>query len=177
VGRRGLAEGGPYPGPAVVAIGPGELPEAGPFRLELPGGVRLTGRMLEGDEVMNLEGTLDGRPLALPARALLLLGESLPSVAGGPADPEAWDRWFGSSPSALGDAEQLARQRKGNALPAGLATLYQEVRDLRQGGGAGPDRLEALQRALAPYPEDWLLAQELQELRTPAASPTSEASP
>jgi len=175
VGRRGRAEGGPYPGPAVVAFGPGELPGAGPFRLELPGGVLLSGRRQDGDEVLDLAGTLEDRPLALPARALLLLAESLPSVAGGPADPEAWDRWYGASPAALGEAEQRARQRKGNALPPRLAALYQEVRTLRQGGGGGRARLEAIRLALASFPEDWLLAREVQELLPAAASPTDVA--
>ena len=163
VSRRGTALGGPWEGPALVAFGPGEPPAHGPFRLELEGGVTLSGSATAPGEAADLLGAWRGSPLDLPSRCRLFLARSLPSVAGGPADPEAWDRWFGGSPAAAGEAERLARQRKGNALPAPLAALYEEVAALRrEPGRAG--RLRDIRKALDAFPEDWLLAREVEEL-------------
>ncbi|MBK9517680.1 MAG: aromatic amino acid hydroxylase [Anaeromyxobacter sp.] len=85
--RGGRAEGGWVQHPGLVAFGRGVLPPPGPFTLRLESGLRLSGRHLGGGEVEGLAGALGGRPLELPARALLELAEGLPSVAGGPADP------------------------------------------------------------------------------------------
>jgi len=124
-------------------------------------------------EALYLEGVLAGRRLELPSRALFFLAESLPSVAGGPADPEVWDRYFGAA-TAEGDAERLARQRKGEALPGPLADLYGEVRALRRRGRAPQERLRSIQEALRAYPEDWLLKQEVEELLTTSVSPRTK---
>jgi len=132
--------------------------------VDLPGGVRLGGTLLEGGEATELVGTLAGSPLELPSRALVILDPGLPGVAGGPADPETWDRHFGPGPGSEGDAERQARQRKAEALPGALADLYREVRSLRHRGGAPRERLWAILGALEAYPGDWLLAEEVKEL-------------
>ncbi len=111
-----------------------------------------------------VEGKLVERHLDLPRQAKVFLAGSLVGVAGGPADPEAWDVHFGGARSAEGDAETLARQRKTDALPAPLAALYQEVRVLRHAHRATPDRLATILEALKAYPDDWLLAREVEEL-------------
>ena len=178
VSRGGAALGAPRPGPALVAFGPGTLPSSGPFQVDLPGGASLGGTLLEGGEAAGLKGTLAGRPLELPDRALLILDLGLPGVAGGPGDPETWDRHFGPGPGLEGEAERQARQRKAEALPEGLAALYREVRALRRRGGVPLARLRAILGELEAYPGDWLLAEEVQELLGSPASPmTAGASP
>jgi phenylalanine-4-hydroxylase len=164
VSLRGQVQGPPWPGHALIALGGEEPDQYGPFSLELPGGVELSGLRLEGGEVVDLEGYLDGRDLGLPARALLFTSGTLPSVAGGPGDPEAWDRHFGGRPDAEGEGERLARQRKANALPPALGALYREVRCMRLRGAPDPARLLDIRKELAAYPGDWLLAEEVEEL-------------
>ena len=175
--RLGLALGPPWPGPALVAIGPWVPPGEGAFRMELEGGVDLSGLRAEGDEAVQLQATQAGRPLPLPSTALFFLTAEVVSVAGGPADPEAWDRSFGPALASPGDGERLARQRKAQALSADLAALYVEARALRQAGRAEPERLQGLLRSLAAYPEEWLLAREVEELLAPPASLTSAGKP
>ena len=85
--RAGRALPPAFHGPGLVAFGRGRLTAPGPFELSLASGLRLTGFHVGHGEVLRLTGALAGRPLALPAWALLELAEGLPSVAGGPADP------------------------------------------------------------------------------------------
>jgi len=109
---------------------------------------------------VNLRGSLAGRPLELPSWALLFVSEDLRSVAGGPADPGAWDRWFGELSSfAEGEGEARARAHKAAALEPGLAALYAEVRRMREAGALDRDRLLAIRAA-----GDWLLRTEVDEL-------------
>jgi phenylalanine-4-hydroxylase len=164
VSRGGVALGAPREGPALVVFGAGSMPEEGEFRLDLGHGLQISGFMKQGGEATLIQATMEGRALDLPRDALVFLCGRLVGVAGGPADPEAWDLHLGATRSPEGDAERLARQRKRNALPAPLGALYQEVRVLRHGGGAAADRLAAILEALKAYPEDWLLALEVEEL-------------
>jgi len=165
--RDGKAEAGkPWNGPALVAFGAGTLPEKGPFKLVLDSGLVLEGFAAGGGEVLALEGQLEGRELALPTVAKLYVSTHLPSVAGGPADPEAWDHWFGElSAFSEGDGESKARARKAMALHPSLAALYREVRNLREKGGAKPERLAQIAAAATDFPGDWLLRTEVEELR------------
>ncbi len=154
----------PWAREAVVAFGAAELPARGPFTLDLPSGLYLTGFRVSDHEVVNLRGNLEGRPLDLPSWALLFLSEGLPSVVGGPADPAAWDRWFGHlNAPAEGEGEARAREHKAAALSSELGALYQGVRDIREGGRTRDD-LAALWEAASDYPDEWLLHDELKEL-------------
>jgi phenylalanine-4-hydroxylase len=163
--RQGKSEDRPWPGEALVAFGSGTLPHRGAFSLDLPSGLFLTGFRVGEHEVINLRGHQDGRPLDLPSWALLFLSGSLPSVAGGPGDPGAWDAWFGDhSAFAEGEAEAQARSRKAAALPQELAVLYAETSALRNSGTVSPERLRALRAGAAEHPGEWLLRLELDEL-------------
>ncbi len=165
ISREGRSRGPSWPGEALVAFGRGELPPKGPFTLELESGLHLQGHHVGGQEVIQLRGSLEGRPLDLPSWGLLFLAEGLPSVAGGPADPGGWDRWHGDRNAfAAGEAEGLARQRKAAALTPELAALYTEVRALREGGEPDTARLEDLDRRVKTHGEEWLLQAELAEL-------------
>ncbi|MDY7227345.1 aromatic amino acid hydroxylase [Hyalangium rubrum] len=175
--RGGKAVEKPWTGVALVAFGKGTLPERGEFEFELASGLRLSGFAVGGGEVLNLRGTLGGRELDLPSVARLYLSEGLPSVAGGPADAAAWDRWFGElNAFAEGDGEARARARKAEALPPALAALYREVRAMRESGDIRPDRLEQIAQAAAGFPDDWLLREEVRELReAPQTAPLRSA--
>ncbi|HTL97520.1 MAG TPA: aromatic amino acid hydroxylase [Holophagaceae bacterium] len=106
-----------------------------------------------------------------PAAGLVFTSAALPSVAGGPADPEAWDQAFGQlNAFAAGDAEARARAAKAGALKPDLAALYAEVRAMREQGPVDPARLEAILLGLKAHPEDWLLGIEIQELMRAAAA-------
>jgi phenylalanine-4-hydroxylase len=164
--RGGRAQGRPFPGGAVVAFGRGQVPEAGSFALEIPTGLRLRGLAVGGREVVDLRGSLAGRPLDLPSWCLLFVSGSLPSVAGGPADPAGWDRWFGElNAFAEGDAEARARAHKAASLAPGAARLYEAVRALRESGPPDAGRLEALAREARAFPGEWILREEIEELR------------
>ncbi|MDR3672331.1 MAG: aromatic amino acid hydroxylase [Holophaga sp.] len=156
----------PWPGQALVAFGPPRPPGSGPFTLDLADGLSLAGAWVGEHEVADLRGRFRGEPLDLPGSALLLQSEGLPGVAGGPADPETWDRWFGV-PVGAGDAEQLARRRKAEALPAALGELYLEVARMRGNGRIVPGRLGQIREELRRYPDDWLLLHEVGELLGP----------
>jgi phenylalanine-4-hydroxylase len=170
VSRGGVAAAKPWPGDVVVAFGRAPLPERGRFELALPGGVTLSGFAVGGGEVVHLEGRRAGDPLDLPSWALLFLSDDLRSVAGGPADPGAWDRWFGELSSfAAGEGEARARAHKAAALPPRLAELYSDVRRLRERGGIGTGEVLALRERAATFGDEWLLRAELDELRPDGA--------
>jgi phenylalanine-4-hydroxylase len=171
--RGGVATGRPFAGDAVIAVGEGAVPDRGPFDLALASGLRVSGFAVGGGEVLRLRATLGGAPLDVPPWAVLAVSPSIPSVAGGPADPGAWDRWFGElSTFAAGDGEARARAHKAAALPRRLAALYSEVRALRERGAATQARLAALREEAAAFPDEWLLRAEVDEL---LATPGAEA--
>ena len=166
VSRGGRAEGRPFPGPALVAFGGGAGPiPPGRFRLALPSGLTLEGFSVDGTEVVNLRAELGGRALDVPAFGLVLRADSLPSVAGGPADPECWDRWFGALGSFVeGDGEARARAHKASSLDPRAAALYQAVREAREAGSLDPARVSGLRRQAGSFPAEWLLDREVGEL-------------
>jgi len=165
ISQNGKAGERPWPGEALVAFGSGALPRRGAFSLDLPSGLFLTGFRVGEHEVINLRGHQDGRPLDLPSWALLFLSAGLPSVAGGPADPSAWDAWFGDHAAlAEGEAEAQARNRKALALSDEVAALYGEARILRERGPIDQDRLRLLKTRAADHPAEWLLLAEVAEL-------------
>ncbi len=165
VSRAGKAQGKPVTGETLVVFGRGRLPEQGPFSVELSSGLFLTGFAVGNGEVVNLRGHLAGRPLDLPSCTNVHISETLPRVAGGPADSEAWDRWFGELDAfAEGDSEARARANKKDALDPQLAALYAEVRRMRERGPIDARRLEAIRAEADRFPEDWLLKEEVAEL-------------
>jgi phenylalanine-4-hydroxylase len=98
-------------------------------------------------------------------RVLVFRSAALPSVAGGPADPEAWDLAFGAFNSfAAGDAEARARAAKAEALAPEVAALYSEVRRQRESGRPDPAIMGRLADRAKAHPGEWLLREELQEL-------------
>jgi phenylalanine-4-hydroxylase len=173
VSRRGRSLGGaPWQGAALALVGPlpPEPEGIGPFAFTLPGGLRLAGTRLAGHRVEALRASLDGRALDLPDSALLVSSRALPGVAGGPADPESWDAWFGEREPAVADeAEQRARRAKAAALPPRLGHLYLEVAAMRRAGRIDHGRLGAIRAELEQFPEDWLLREEVGELLAPDA--------
>ncbi len=176
VSRGGAAEGRPWPGEVVVAFGAEALPARGAFEVSLPSGLELRGFAVGDGEVVHLEGSLRGRPLALPSWALLFVSRDLRSVAGGPADPGGWDRWFGELSSfAGGEGEARARAHKAAALPEGLAALYAEVRRLRERGEAARERLLALREEAGALADEWLLRAEVDELLERSAGAAARA--
>ena len=170
--RGGLSlQAEPWPGTVLVGFGPAGSPGPGPFTLTLDGGLSLSGVRVGEHEVRELQGRFQGRPLELPGTALLFMAAGLPGVAGGPADPEAWDRWFGEAETfSTGEAETLARRRKAEALPARLGALYLEVARMRESGRLDPGRLGEIQAELGQYPDDWLLRHDVGELLAPSGT-------
>ncbi len=163
--RGGVADGRPVDGPALVALGADGSPPPGRFEIELPTGLVLAGFSVDGREVLDLRAWMGGRPVDVPPGCLLTLARAVPSVAGGPADPGAWDRWFGAfAPFADGDGEARARARKSAALPKEVADLYAAVRHLRESRQEASADLERILEAAARHPEEWLLQEEVAEL-------------
>ena len=163
VSQQGRAAGSAWPGEALVAFGAGRLPERGGFRLDLASGLVLTGFRVAQHEVRNLQGSLEGQPLDLPSSALLFLSPGLPSVAGGPADPDAWEAWFGCPP-VQSEASPESRARQARSLAPELEALYARVRTLREGGRIDPASLRSLQAQVAAHPDEWLLLEEWADL-------------
>ena len=163
-----VAGSGPWHGTALVVLASGTSPR-GPFHLDLPGGLVLEGVGLEGQAVTALRAWLGGGALDLPGEGLLFFSPTVPSVAGGPGDPEAWDRWFGEPGSVEGEPEAQARRARAEALSPAMAARYREVRGMREGPGPDPGRLRQLLAELRDCPGEWLLREEIQELLGPEA--------
>ena len=137
----------------------------GPIQISRNG--EALGPPVEGNAVI-LFGSAGHRAAHHPDDGLVLRSKTLPSLAGGPADPEAWDRAFGDSNAfAAGDAEARARAAKAQALHPEMATLYTELRRQRESGHPDPVALAAIGQAAASHPEEWLLLAELEELGMP----------
>lgn len=160
--RSGHAAGPPREVPCLLAFGHARPPAEGGFRLVFESGLALEGRMRNG-LANELRASLGSRELAVPSTALLLASSSLPSVGGGPADPEAWDERYGVSPQAHED-EARARAHRRVALAPELASLYLEVRGLREASTRDPARLRALEELARCFDGEWLLRSELEEL-------------
>ena len=158
----GKAVGAPYHLPAVVAFGEARVPPEGSFCLSFASGLALSGRIEEG-VANDLHAAFGSRELPVPQRAVLLASPALPSVAGGPGDPGAWDWHFGA-PAPDEEGETRARDHRASALPPQLAELYLSVRSLRETGRADGARLSELAREARQLPDEWLLQAELEEL-------------
>ncbi|HEU4405763.1 MAG TPA: aromatic amino acid hydroxylase [Polyangiaceae bacterium] len=164
--RGGRALAAPFRGDALVLFGEGHLPERGAFSLTLPSGLRVEGVAEGGHEVRALRATLGDQTVAAADRMLVVLAPSLPSVAGGPADPASWDEHFGEqNPFGDGEGEAEARAKKAASLPRGAADLYERVRVLGRSGACDERTLDELRRKAAAYPDEWLLREEIDRLK------------
>jgi phenylalanine-4-hydroxylase len=125
------------------------------------------GTPVKGDAVV-LFGQPSLHAARRPASGLVFTSAALPSVAGGPADPEAWDQAFGEfNTFAAGDAEARARAAKAQALAPDMAALYTELRRQRESGHPDSAVLARIAEAATRHPDEWLLKAELDELRMP----------
>lgn len=125
------------------------------------------GAPVEGDAIV-LFGEPSLHESHRSANGLVFTSAALPSVAGGPADPEAWDAAFGAfNAFATGDAEARARAAKAEALSPEMAEHYVALRRMRESGHSDPRTLDKLSTVVAAHPEEWLLQEELDALRTP----------
>jgi phenylalanine-4-hydroxylase len=150
---------------AVVLIGSERLPRRGPFSLRLASGVEASGLVVQGHEVVDFHVWEHGRPLPVPTWSLVAVAESIPSVAGGPADPAQWDEDLGALDAfSSGASEEEARRHKADELPAELAALYAEVRRMREGRAVDRSRLAAILEAGRRFGEEALLVEEVREL-------------
>jgi phenylalanine-4-hydroxylase len=150
---------------AVVLIGNERLPERGRFSIRLHSGVEASGYVVSGHEVVDFRVWLHGRQIPVSTWAYVSVAESIPSVAGGPADPQLWDEYFGSLDSfAAGSSELLARQRKAEELPRELAAMYVEVQQMRAGKQHNRERLTQLREDSRRFGEEPLLREEIDEL-------------
>jgi phenylalanine-4-hydroxylase len=168
--RGGVAVGPPVNLPAAVAFGDVRIPYHGSFCLTFKSGLALFGRSREGI-ACELRASIGSRELEVPDCLALLSSPSLPSVAGGPGDPAVWD--FGAEAGPSDDAaEARARAHRAHALAPQLAELYSEVRGMRESGRVDRARLAAVADEARGFSEDWLLAEEIDEL---AAKPRRAA--
>jgi phenylalanine-4-hydroxylase len=103
--------------------------------------------------------------VAVSTWAYVAVAEAIPSVAGGPADPQKWDEYFGALDSfTAGNSEAIARQRKSEELPAELAALYAEVRTMRASRKSDRKRLQQILEDSRRFGDEVLLREEIQEL-------------
>ena len=157
------AVGGPRVTEALIFFGEARLPSRGAFDVSLGNGLRVAGYLAGQNEVVDVRVWFQAEPVVVPSVALVFFAVSVPSVAGGPSDPGAWDDAFGALDAfASGDAEERARASKAASLSTDLASAYAAVRTARAAGNTDVEGLEAV---LQRYPNEWLLREELAELR------------
>jgi phenylalanine-4-hydroxylase len=150
---------------AVVLIGKDKLPAQGKFSMRLQSGVEASGFVVGGHEVVDFRVWNKGQQVPVPTWACVAVAESVPSVAGGPADPQRWDQYFGALDSfTVGTEEHEARQNKIDELPTALAALYAEVRNMRESKQIHQPRLGSIQAELKQFPEEALLREEILEM-------------
>jgi phenylalanine-4-hydroxylase len=150
---------------AVVLVGRERLPARGRFTLRLASGVEASGFVVEGHEVVDFHVWAHGRPLPVPTWSNVAIAESIPSVAGGPADTERWDEYFGPLDTfQVGTSEEEARQHKVDELPAPLSALYVEVRRMRETARIDRRRLERVLEEAQGFGPQLVLVEEIAEL-------------
>ncbi len=160
--KGGVASEGPRRNSAVVLIGQERLPERGAFNFTLKSGVEASGFVVEGHEVIDFHLWYAGKPLPVPTWAFVAIAQAIPSVAGGPADPQTWDAQFGNLDSfTAGTSEAVARQRKAEELTPVLAQAYRDVARMRETKVVDAKKLEALRK---DFKSEALLVSEVVEL-------------
>lgn len=152
---------------SVVLIGSERLPTRGRFSMRLASGVEASGYVVDNNEVVDFRVWLHGRPVQVSTWAYVIIAEAVPSVAGGPADPQKWDEYFGPLDSfTAGNSENIARQRKAEELPRELGALYTEVRGMRTSHKPDRKRLGEILEASKRFGDEPLLREEVEELLT-----------
>ena len=160
--RAGVVTEGPRKNNAVVLIGTEKLPTRGHFSFTLRSGVEVSGFVVEGHEVIDFTAWYAGKPLPVPTWAYVAIAQSIPSIAGGPADPATWDKHFGQLDSfTAGSSEAIARKRKAEELSSATAQAYRDVAKMREAKSVDPKRLEALRKE---HKNETLLVDEIVEL-------------
>ncbi|MBL8919599.1 MAG: aromatic amino acid hydroxylase [Myxococcaceae bacterium] len=160
--KGGVTTEGPKKNNAVVLIGTERLPARGHFSFTLKSGVEVSGFVVEGHEVIDFSAWYAGKPLPVPTWAFVAIAQSIPSVAGGPADPATWDTHFGQLDSfTAGTSEALARKRKADELAPTTAQAYRDVASLRATKTPDLKHLELLRKEFKDEP---LLQEEIVEL-------------
>jgi phenylalanine-4-hydroxylase len=160
--KGGVMTEGPRKNAGVVLVGTQKLPARGPFTFTLSSGVEVSGFVVEGHEVIDFRVWYAGKQLPVPTWAYVAIAQSIPSVAGGPADPATWDKHFGQLDSfTAGTSEALARKRKADELTAPVAAAYREVAVMREKKQVDAKRLETMRRDFKGEP---LLVEEVVEL-------------
>lgn len=150
---------------AVVLVGDARLPARGAFAIKLSSEVEASGFVIDGHEVVDFRASYQGRPLGVQPWARVLVAREIRAVAGGPADPRAWDEAFGKLDSfQAGSREDEARAHKAEELPPELAALYAEVLAATKVLRPSRDSLYALERKAAAFPDEVLLQGELSRL-------------
>lgn len=160
--KQGKVTEGPRKNNAVVLVGTEKLPARGHFSFTLKSGVEVSGFVVEGHEVIDFAAWYAGQPLPVPTWAYVAIAQSIPSVAGGPADPATWDKHFGQLDSfTAGTSEALARTRKAEQLGAPVAQAYREVAKMREAKSPDAKKLETLRK---DFKDEALLVDEIVEL-------------
>jgi phenylalanine-4-hydroxylase len=150
---------------AVVLIGDEKLPTRGRFSTRFASGVEASGYVVDGHEVVDFRVWHHGRQVPVSTWAYVAVAEAIPSVAGGPADPQKWDEYFGALDSfTAGNSEAIARQRKSEELPTELAALYAEVRSMRSSKKTDRKRLQQILEDSKRFGDEVLLREEVNEL-------------
>jgi phenylalanine-4-hydroxylase len=160
--KNGQVVEGPKKNSAVVLIGNERLPERGPFSFTLSSGAEASGFVVEGHEVIDFRLWYAGKQLPVPTWAYVAIAQSIPSVAGGPADPATWDRHFGQLDSfSAGTSEAVARKRKADELSTSLAKAYVDVSAMRSSKRVDRKRLDAIRQ---DFKDEGLLMEEVVDL-------------
>lgn len=160
--KAGVVTEGPRKNNAVVLVGTEKLPARGHFSFTLRSGVEVSGFVVEGHEVIDFTAWYAGKPLPVPTWAYVAIAQSIPSVAGGPADPATWDKHFGQLDSfTAGSSEALARKRKADELSSATAQAYRDVAKMRETKSVDPKRLETLRKE---HQAEKLLVEEIGQL-------------
>jgi phenylalanine-4-hydroxylase len=166
ISKNGVCTERPKKIDSVILIGKEKLPRQGRFSMRLSSGVEASGYVVEGHEVVDFRVWNQGQSVGVPTWASVAIAESIPSVAGGPADPQMWDQYFGPLDSfTAGNAEDEARQNKAQELPKALGALYLEVRTMREKKAINAARLKEIAKELVQFGDDTLLSLEVAELQ------------
>ena len=142
--------------------------EGNTVTLDFEGGIRVHGKIVTGTR--NLQGqiilitfencqvTYNGKVLFESNDSLynMAIGERIVSAFHGPADLKSFDLLDHQLSSSISETD--------NSKDDELESLYQQIRDFRNGKNTTISRNKVFQQLKEKYPTDWLLCIELYEL-------------